>query len=208
MTPSHLKIYLKGNQVHLLLALLVILTVEGLHAQRGYVPGYIILETKDTLYGMVRDRNNFSGEIYQKIKFKQKGRRAKRYTAHDIIGYNNGTHTFTSLWYHEEGNFLRMAFYASPHFKEKAFLIVYSEGILSVYGKEFSDDTSYGNSFPLFKKAGDDYYVRATQGILGLKKKQLARYFSDCPGLVNRIDTGDLKRTYEVAEYYNGNCVK
>ncbi len=196
------------KQLQYLLVLLFVLMAGRLHAQRDYVPGYIILEIKDTLYGTVRDRNNFSGKIYQRIKFKQKGRRAKKYSAHDIKGYNNGTHTFTSLWYHEEGNFLRTTFHASPYFKEKAFLTVYSEGSLSVYGKEFSDGTSYGYSIPLFKKAGEPYYIRPTQGILGLKKKQLARYFSDCPGLVNNIDAGEFKRTYEVAEYYNTNCVE
>ena len=184
------------------------LSLQGLYAQRGYVDGYVILQNKDTVYGKLKDRNTFSGEIFQKIKFKDRGHGRKKYTAQDILGYYNGEHTFVSLWYHEETEFLRTTYHATPYFKEKVFLIVYSEGPLSVYGKEFMDDSSYGDSFPLFKREGDDYYVRATQGIFGLKKKNLARYFSDCPGLVRKIEQGELKRTYEVADYYNSNCVK
>ena len=207
MTPSPLKTAFTNTHIQLLIVFLLLL-VQGLYAQGNYVPGYVILENNDTLYGKIKDRNNFSGEIFQKIKFKQKGQRRKKYTARDILGYNNGVHNFKSLWYHEESEFLRSTYSADPRFGEKVFLIVYSEGPLSVYGKEFMDDSSYGDSFPLFKRAKDNYYVRATQGIFGLKKKNLARYFSYCPSLVLKIQERELKRTFEVADYYNSNCAK
>ena len=189
------------------LTVLLFLMVLNSKAQTSYRPGYIILKTNDTVYGGIKDRSHFSGEVFLKIKFKRKGRWVKRYTADDLLGYYNGEHRFESVWYHEEGNFFNTTFHSSPAYTEKAFLIVYSKGPLSVYGKEFTDaDSSYPNSFPLLKREGDAYFVRSTQGILGLKKKQLAAYFSDCPTLANMITERSIKKTYEVAEYYNNHC--
>jgi hypothetical protein len=45
--------------------------------------------------------------------------------------------------------------------------------------------------------------VRVTQGIFGLKKKLLSRYFADFPDLVVKIEKGELKSPIEIAEYYN-----
>lgn len=209
MPKQALKIPFTIKHTYLLTAFFLLLMADGLYAQPGYVPGYIILENNDTLYGKIKDRNTFSGNIFRKIRFKKKGERVKRYTAHDILGYYNGEHTFESVWYYEESEFLTSYYYSKPRYGQKVFLIKTITGPLNLYAKEFThDDNSYMDSFPFFKREGDDYFVRATQGIFGLKKKKLARYFSDCPSLVNKIQEGAIKRAYEVADYYNTQCVK
>ena len=66
------------------------LTFEGA-AQDDYQQGYVVTNTNDTLHGMVRDRKTgASGEIYDKIRFKSKGRK-KRLAPNDIQGYKIAT---------------------------------------------------------------------------------------------------------------------
>ena len=62
------------------------------------------------------------------------------------------------------------------------------------------------NYIDYFKRKDDDYMVRVTQGIFGLKKKRLAEYFKDCPELVQKIEFKELKRPFEIAQFYN-NCI-
>ena len=73
------------------------LTFEGA-AQDDYQQGYVVTNTNDTLHGMVRDRKTgASGEIYDKIRFKSKGRK-KRLAPNDIQGYKIGNTEFKSLF--------------------------------------------------------------------------------------------------------------
>jgi len=154
----------KTNFCKIGLGLLLLLNFYITNAQTKYQPGYIILKNQDTVYGGIKDRNTFTGEVFDKIIFKKKGKRIRRYKAHDLLGYSNGDNVFESVWYYEENDFLKTYFHASPKFGEKAFLIVHTKGPLSFYSKEYlTEDNSYADSFPLFKKRGDSYYIRATQ---------------------------------------------
>lgn len=189
--------------------LLLLVLLHPMNAQRNYLPGYVILNTKDTLHGVIEDRNFYSGEIYRKIKFKKKHGGSKRYSADDLLGYKAGATIFESLWYHEESDFLRTYYDTKPGHGQKQFLKVLSKGILNAYAKEFmAGDSSYPGSFPLLIRKDETYFVRATQGVFGLKKKQLASYFSDCPELAKRILDGSIKRMFAVVEYYNLHCIE
>ncbi|MFT5735908.1 MAG: hypothetical protein ACI9SG_000241, partial [Maribacter sp.] len=46
-------------------------------------------------------------------------------------------------------------------------------------------------------------FVRANQGIFGVKKKRLASLLSDCPGLSQKILNREFKHVFEVLEFYN-----
>jgi hypothetical protein len=58
----------------------------------------------------------------------------------------------------------------------------------------------------LFIKEGDDYFIRATQGLFGLKKKVLSDYFQKCPDLVKKIKQKEIKDPSAVVRYFNANC--
>jgi hypothetical protein len=48
--------------------------------------------------------------------------------------------------------------------------------------------------------------VRVTQGVLGLKRNKLIRYFSDCPDLVFAIQAKQLNDIDEVFDFYLNRC--
>ncbi|OZV68475.1 hypothetical protein [Winogradskyella aurantia] len=177
---------------------------QVLHAQ-DYEPGYIVLNTNDTLYGSIKNRND--GALYKKIRFKDKHGKVNRYTAENLLGYKAGIYTYESLWYREESQFFKFDYYSRPGYGEKVFLKVLAKGHLSCYAKEFiHDDNDYVDEFELFLRNGDQTMARATQGIFGLKKKRLTGYFWDCPKLVEKINNNTITKPLDVVTYYNEFC--
>ena len=177
------------------------------HAQNNYYPGYVILNTNDTIYGTIQDRNISKGRLLKRIRFKPKKGKKKKFDASDLSGYSIQGTVFESKWYAEESSFLKFYYPNKYGVGQKTFLRVHVKGGVSCYTKEFIDgDNNLIDGFELFLKTGDDHYQRATQGIFGLKKKKLVSYFKDCPKLVNHLTENTFKSAQEVANYYNINC--
>ncbi|MEQ8926993.1 MAG: hypothetical protein RLO81_14325 [Fulvivirga sp.] len=170
-----------------------------------YEPGYIVLNSKDTVFGFVKDRTE--SRLFEKIKFKNEAGKVKRYSASDILGYKAGINHYESLWYAEESQFFKFSYYNRPEYGEKVFLRVLAKGYLSCYAKEFvHDDNDYPDEFELFLRQGETTMQRATQGIFGLKKKSLSKYFWDCPKLVEKINNLAITNPLDVVTYYNEFC--
>jgi len=185
--------------------LLLLLVATSINAQADYEPGYIILNNNDTIYGSIRDRTDY--KLFDKIRFRQENRKTKRYSAYDIKGYKKGIYSFESLWYKEESEFFRFDYLNRKGYGKKVFLKVLVKGELSCYAKEYVDDDNfYFDYFELFKQNGENKFERATQGMFGLKKKRLTRYFFDCPNLVNKINNNSIKSPLDVVTYYNAFC--
>ncbi len=58
----------------------------------------------------------------------------------------------------------------------------------------------------LFKKESDTFFIRATQGLLGLKRQVLANYFADCEALATQIGDKQINNLREIINFYNKNC--
>ena len=85
---------------------ILVFTYINSFAQKGYEKGFVVLNTKDTLYGLIKDRKEHPFErLYKKIKFK--GKRGKaRYKPSQILAYKKGESTFESVWISDSGGFL------------------------------------------------------------------------------------------------------
>jgi hypothetical protein len=187
-----------------LFVLILCCALQAVSAQT-YEPGYIVLNSKDSLYGSVKDRND--GTLFKKIRFKDERGKVKRYSAEDLLGYKAGIHTYESLWYAEENQFFRFHYYSRPGYGKKVFLKVLARGPLGCYAREFiHDENDYLDQFELFLREGETTMERATQGVFGLKKKRLSSYFWDCPTLVEKINNRSLTRPLEVVDFYNAFC--
>ena len=93
---------------------------------------------------------------------------------------------------------------SSPDYGSKSFLKLIAKGYLSYYHWEFEDSESdYIDAIGLFKRENEDSFARVSQGIFGLKKKHLAKYFKDYPDLVSKIEQGILKDPLEIVKIYN-----
>ncbi len=194
---------------HLLLFSISLTLSINSFAQNRYLSGYVVMNNGDTLRGTIMDRNTNQGRLYRKIRFKSADSKRKKYDAYDLQGYSVEGVQFESKWFSEEGIPFNMRYMSKYGLGNKVFLRVQVKGEVTCYTKEFvdGDDIAIGG-FELFQKKGEDMLQRANQGILGLKKKKLAAYFSDCPKLVDKITAGEIKRAVEVARYYNENCTQ
>ncbi|MRI01228.1 hypothetical protein GH721_11865 [Kriegella sp. EG-1] len=172
-------------------------------AQNGFQEGYVVTKTNDTLYGVVRDRKlGAFAKLYKKIKFK--GKKGKsRYAAKDLIAYKNGDITFEIMKTTRTGQFFNQQLQLSDSGDYEFFKVIH-KGNVSYYMLEFEDaDSGHIDGNAYFKKENEDILIRINQGVFGLKRKKLARYFSDYPELSQRILNKQLNSPLEIVRFYN-----
>jgi len=195
---------MKGKAPLYSVLVLLILPVS-VFGQKDYHNGYIITNKNDTLNGRIKDRKPPPfGKLFKKVRFKHKNIIARKYGPEKLKGYKQGNDQYESLWIDVSNSFFRETYLSIPDSGEKRFLRVIVKGYLTYYKWEYEDDESdYIWSKPLFKREDEPSLIRVTQGVFGLKKKNLAKYFRDCPTLVDKIENGELKDPLEIANYYN-----
>lgn len=186
-----------------LLPILFFVSNQGF-AQKNYEKGYIITNQNKLVKGYVKDRKpNPFGKLYKKIYFKSRHRKRK-YGPNQIKGYKQGTRTFESMWVSVSSDLINEKYKSIPNNGEKEFLKVIEKGYLTYYQREFTDqDSDYIDHISLFKRVDQDTYIRVTQGIFGLRRYSLIKYFSDSPELVKKIKNGQLKTPLEIIIFYN-----
>lgn len=190
------------KKLHILCFLLIFHFV--FFAQKDFQSGYIVTNENDTLIGLVRDRKEPPfGKLYEKIIFK-KGRKKKKFGPNEINAYRRGNDSYESLWIQDNDYPFQSVYLSSPNYGNKRFLKVIVKGYLSYYHWEFEDSESdYINYVGFYKREGEGIFARVSQGIFGLKKKNLAKYFKDYPELVSKIEYGELKDPGEIVIIYN-----
>jgi hypothetical protein len=170
--------------------------------------GYVVNHSNDTLYGKVKDIKPGSfPRIYQKIRFVEQGSAfRKKYNPDQIRGYRSGERIYESIGVESESHFLKTRYFIKAT-SRKSFLRVMRKGDISYYHWEYIDNGSAHLEFiPLLHRQGMDEMVRVTQGALGMKKKMLTQYFSDCPELVSKIENEEVKSPEGVIELYKYLC--
>jgi hypothetical protein len=192
----------------LILMSLVVLTKTPL-AQ--FSEGYIVTNNGDTLYGKIKDRTTgFNTRIYPKVRFRQPGKPQKRFRPRHIKAYySEGSGLFESQWFDRQPRLLKNDYVNVTGMGQKHFMKVIVRGKLSLYHLEFRDaDNAAVDYIEFFKMEGDHRFVRASQGLLGLKKKLLLEYFKDYPAVTEQIQSGALKTAVDVAIYFNSHYAK
>lgn len=196
-------------QIYGLFILLLLTGSAALQAQKGgYAAGYIITLKGDSIRGLVKDRNTGPFEhLYSKIRFKKKGRLKKKYGPDEIRGYGYKANHFESVSISEDAAFFRFDYSSDPDVEPVFLKVVQRIPGLVLYAWEFEeDDSSYIEDFPLFNRPEKKKWVRATQGIFGLKRKKLIPFFADCPILVQGIQDKTIKTVYEILEVWEASC--
>lgn len=196
---------------YLFTLLLSLILISSAYCQELAQEGYVVLANGDTLYGQVqRLKQTFGGlKFLNKIRYWDTEGKRKKYALSSLSAYKAGNETYRKYRLEEAQAFsiLNSYYQVVPYGGEETFLRVLKEGPLCLYQYEWIDGTDdYVSSFPLFKRADEKMMVRATQGIFGLKKKVLRAYFSDCPELQRKLESGFFKLPFEVTNYYNTQC--
>jgi hypothetical protein len=119
-------------------------------------------------------------------------------------GYTRGDTHYQSQWLDLQWNVLKQEYISAPGVGERKFLKVVYKGYLTWYQLEVMDQDSFTvDTVDLFKRQSEPFMVRVTQGVLGLKRKNLEKYFQDYPDLAGRIARAELRDPLEIARVYN-----
>ena len=190
------------------LNLFFFLITQEVYSQEGYFPGYIVTLKGDTLSGQVMDRKAPPfGKLYEKVRFVDDRGKRKKYKPIQIAGYRVADRVYESVWVEETTRGFSSSYQIQAGIGEKVFLKVITKGTLTHYQLEFQDQGSQDiDDIDFFKRANDTYMVRATQGLLGLKRKKLKVYFNDCPSLQSKLEAKAFKYPGDVVDYYNASC--
>ena len=192
--------------------LLLLSTQAYLVAQTSSRSDYIMLNFGDTLYGTVKHVNQrgVSPKFYKKIRLTNSNGKRKKYKRNDVSAFRVNNISYEAYWLSQSSRkivFLNPIYDIDAYNGERHFLRVVSKGELSHYQLEWWDHEGAGLSWiDLLKKEEDQYFIRATQGIFGLKKKALANYFFNCPDLTEQIQQKRIKDVWQVVKFYNYNC--
>jgi hypothetical protein len=192
--------------------ILLFFTFLAVSAQKkGYEPGYIITLEGDTIYGQVKDRSPEPfQDLYARIRFIPNGKKGRtKYGSGDISGYGTGGKEYTSVRFREESSFFSFRYYSRSGDPWSFLRVIRRDGPITYYHKEYiHDDNFYLDFFPLIHRQGEKEMVRVTQGILGLKRKQLIAYFRDCDALVEALSGKEIKEPLDVYDFYLEVCMK
>lgn len=196
--------------VHIVFFILIFLLFEGsscnAFAQPGnFAAGFTLKNNGKMLRGELKDRSQPPfDKKFKKVRFRTKGITVRKFGPGKISRYCIADDCYESIRIDRQRSYIRETFNSERGKGEKVFVKVVVDGYLSLYYFEFNDPESHTIDFiPLFKRKNETELVRVTQGIFGLKKQLLSRYFADSPELVANIMNGTLKTPIEIAEYYN-----
>ena len=192
--------------------LLLLSTQASLLAQPGNTSDYLALNSGDTLFGTVKhvDQRGMSPKFYKKIRLTDSRSKRKKYKRNDVSAFRVNNTSYEGFWLYQSSQlivFLNPKYDIDSQNGERYFLRVISKGQLSHYLLEWWDQEGSSLSWmDLLKKEEDQYFLRATQGIFGLKRKALANYFFNCPDLKDQIEQKRIKEVWQVVDFYNRNC--
>lgn len=184
-----------------------------LFSQNTNQQDYIVLYTGDTLYGKVEYINKSKREFYKKIRITDANGKRKKYKRKQIFAFKKDNFNYLNFRLKQPSRSFSFESLVNTIYNinikngEHYFLKVIEDGNLSQYELEwFEQGEARLHIITLFKKANDNFFVRADQGIFGLKTKVLDNYFHDCPKLKLKIKDRTLKKPSEVVGFYNKNC--
>lgn len=146
----------------------------------------------------------------KKIWISDRNGKRKKYKTKNIIVLSSKNEFYKAFWL---DNRSEKIVFINPIYKidfengEKEFLKLFTKGELSHYRLEWREQgESLLMTMELLKKAKDSYFIRANQGVLGLKRNVLTKYFKGCSQLSAQIKSKTLKTVWEVVEFYNIEC--
>ena len=183
-----------------------------LSGQADHHGDYLILNVGDTLYGKVEhiNRRGASANFYKKIRVTNAKGKRKKFKRGDVESFRVDGVRYEGFWLSQSSDRIVLI---NPKYDidrengERYFLRIISLGRLSHYQLEWWEQGEASiNWMDLLIKWEDAYFIRSTQGIFGLKKKTLSKYFDDCPELVRQIESKELKKVPEVVNFYNSYC--
>tara|TARA_R110002049_G_scaffold109815_2_gene258783 strand:- start:855 stop:1460 length:606 start_codon:yes stop_codon:yes gene_type:complete len=195
-----------------LTTLLFLFTQTFLVAQISNTSDYLVI-SGDTLYGNIKhiNENGANPKYYKKIRLTETNGNQKKHKKTDVSAFRVNGVNYEGFWLNQSSEkmvFINPRYDINPQNGERYFLREISKGKLSHYHLEwFEQGESRLMWMDLLKKEEDPFFIRATQGLFGLKKKVLINYFQNCPDLKEQIEQKQLNSVEQVVDFYNNYCL-
>lgn len=203
---THLK------KLPLLFVLLWLLMPQLLKAQSAVSEDYLILHSGDTILGTVNyiNKNGINYKFYKKLRVIEVHGKTKKYDLKKVKSFSAENATYEGFWLSQSSEkilLLNPKYNITAQKGDYHFLKVIHQGVLSHYQLEwFEQAESLLMQADLLKRENDLYFIRATQGLFGIKRKTLTTYFNDCPNLQQYISQKQTSTIAEIVDYYNHTC--
>lgn len=162
--------------------------VTSVMAQRDFLEGYVVLNSGDTLRGVVKDRKEgFSSRLWDRIILKH-GKKRMKFRPDQLLAYNRGGSEFHSVPFNQGNDLLGIS---RVRVGQKHFLKVYIRGYLSLYEDEFLDDSqsNFDGNFYLIREDELQYL----QVSMLFFRKKMVPYFEDAPHIARAIEDREYK---------------
>ncbi|XOV93263.1 MAG: hypothetical protein ACFHWX_00855 [Bacteroidota bacterium] len=157
-------------------------------AQNDFLNGYVVLNTGDTLYGLVKDRKDgINPKLLDRIIFKgDRGR--QKFRPDQLLAYHRGGSNFHSVPFSVGTDLLGIS---RIKIGPRHFLKVYIHDYMSLYMDEYVDDSgpSYDGNFYLIRE--DE--LQFVQASILFFRKRMVPYFEDAPHIAKAIEDKDYK---------------
>ncbi len=195
--------------------LLLLFSPAILLAQNDSMSDYLVLNTNDTIYGTVRyikEEGFGSRDFFKKIRITDSKGTKKKFKRNKVSSFKTKDAVFESFWLNQHTEFSIKPALINTKYRidskgEQHFLRTKQKGVLSHYELEwFDQDSNILCSMALLKKENDNFFVRADQGLLGLKRKALINYFTGCSEITEALAEKQLKEVSQLVELYNNSC--
>lgn len=199
--------------MRLYIVFIILFSQAALFGQNHDTSDYLVIKTGDTLHGALKYMNESGAtpRLYKKFRLTDSSGKKKKIKTEDISSFRVNGIYYEGFWLSQSSEKIQLV---NPKYSidskngEKHFLRVVSKGALSHYELEWWEQgDAMRNSMDLLKKENDMFFMRATQGVFGLKKRILKSYFSDCPALAGKIDNKEIKDVRGIVNFYDNNCL-
>ncbi|MGY6562627.1 MAG: hypothetical protein ACXITV_11020 [Luteibaculaceae bacterium] len=209
------KRYLRIFSILLCLLAPTIALKSSIFAQQNRSTDYLVLVSNDTLFGQVEHINTrgVSPKYLKKIQVKPENGRRKRISRKSILAFKSDGEEFERFYLAQNSGrvqLVNLIYKIDTKRGEQFFLKVMNrhEALNHYQMQWWEQGSSTQLSMDLFKKSSDNFLIRANQGLLGLNKRALTNYFSDCKPLQSAIQEDSLKTARAVFNFYTVNCGK
>ncbi len=202
----------KTSKTLFILTLLIFWIQSISIAQNSKTMDFLVWNSGDSLFGAVEHINlkGVSSRFYKKIRLTDTRRKPKRFNRKDVIAFQVNGEIYESFWIYQSSekiSLINPKYVIGAQIGEQYFLKLISKGKLSHYQMEWWEQgESSLMQMDLLRKENDHFFIRATQGIFGLKTKVLINYFTNCPELQKQIEKRQFKEVGPIVDFYNSNC--
>lgn len=200
------------KNLELLFILIGLLIPHLALTQTDEAKDYLVLHDRDTIYGTVNyiNRKGFNYSFYKKLRIIEDKGKTKKYSQKKVKSFKAENIAYEGFWLSQSSEkilLLNPKYNITAQKGDYHFLKVIHQGVLSHYQLEwFEQGESLLMQADLLKRENDLYFIRATQGLFGIKRKTLTTYFNDCPNLQQHISQKQSSTIAEIVDYYNHTC--